>query len=61
MKEKKKQSAVVAVATVLTVTSVMSPVAAVYANETDTAISQQTETVQIKENAPPIMLFSTLN
>ncbi len=54
MTGKKKQSAVVMVATVVGFTSVMSPVTAVYAADTEPAIVQQAEPTEIKETAPPI-------
>jgi hypothetical protein len=61
MADKKKQSAVVVVATVMGITSVLSPVATVYAADAETTVVQQAEATEIKENAPPITLPQELS
>ncbi len=61
MTNKKKQSAVVVAATVMSITSVLSPVAAVYAADAETAIVQQTGSTEIRENALPVTLPQELS
>ena len=61
MADKKKQSAVVVIATVMSITSVLSPVATVYAADAETTIVQQAESTEIRENAPPITLPQELS
>ncbi|PWJ75161.1 leucine-rich repeat domain-containing protein, partial [Murimonas intestini] len=61
MTNKKKQSAVVVAATVMSITFVLSPVAAVYAADAETAIVQQTRSTEIRENALPVTLPQELS
>ena len=61
MADKKKQSAVVVVATVMSITSVLSPVATVYAADAEATVVQQTESTEIRGNAPPITLPQELS
>lgn len=60
MKDKKKQTAIIVAATVLSVSSLLTPVKNVYAQESDVIINQQINSEKIKESAPLIKLPSEL-